>query len=124
MYFNFDEIPDEKILAASLAAVGRIKEKGIPFTLAMQDDVNGIAWCLNDYFNQLGVKYLNIVIKGAWPDWWTDGFGASARETATTRLTSSSSIANEAGLSMASLSGVKLPDEINKSIALADNALL
>ena len=64
------------------------------------------------------------VIRGAWPDWWTDGFGASARETATTRLASSSLIANEAGLSMASLEGVKLPDEINKSIDLADNALL
>jgi hypothetical protein len=64
------------------------------------------------------------VIRGAWPDWWTDGFGASARETATTRLASSSLTANEAGLSMASIAGVKLPDDINKSIDLADNALL
>jgi hypothetical protein len=252
MYFNFDEIPDEKILAASLAAAGRIKERGIPVTLAMQDDVNGIGWCLNDYFNKMGVRYLNMgthghralicfdkptmfwwespsgkrlltfraehymtgntvlemqygdidrfknnllnylisldakhypydemaiqhsgyltdnsppstiasdlikkwndlfiwpqlstataetffsdmekdhgrefpVIRGAWPDWWTDGFGASARETGITRLASSSLIANEAGLSMASIEGVKLPDEINKSIDLTDNALL
>jgi len=252
MYFNFDEIPDEKILAASLQAVRRIKEKGIPVTLAMQDDVNGIGWCMNDYFNQLGVKYLDMgthghralicfdlptmfwwespsgkrlltfraehymtgntvlemqsgdinrfknnlmnylislnskkypfdemaiqhsgyltdnsppstissdlikewndkfvwpqlttstaetffknmekehssefpVIRGAWPDWWTDGFGASARETATTRIASSTLTANEAGLSMALVSGIKLPDEINKSIDLADNALL
>src|SRR5664279_3348299 len=252
MYFNFDELPDEKILAASLAALGRIKEKGIPVSLAMQDDVNGIGWCLNDYFNQVGVKYLNMgthghralicfdkptmfwwespsgkrlltfraehymtgntvlemqygdidrfknnllnylialdskkypydemaiqhsgyltdnsppstiasdivkqwndmfewpelstsvaetffsdmerdhgdefpVIRGAWPDWWTDGFGASARETATTRLASSSLIANEAGLSMASVADVKLPDEIKQSISLTDNALL
>ena len=62
------------------------------------------------------------VIKGAWPDWWT--FGASALDTATTRLASSSLTANEAGLSMASIAGVKLPDDINKSIDLADNALL
>ena len=252
MYFNFDEIPDEKILAESLSAVGRIKDKGIPVTLAMQDDVNGIGWCLNDYFSQLGVKYLNMgthghralicfdvptmfwwespsgkrlltfraehymtgntvleiqtgdidrfrnnlfnylisldakkypfdemaiqhsgyltdnsppstiasdlikkwndlfvwprlststaetffsdmerdhanefpVIRGAWPDWWTDGFGASARETAVTRMASSSLIANEAGLSMAALEGVKLPDEIKPNIYLADNALL
>lgn len=252
MYFNFDELPDEKILAASLAAAGRIKDKGIPVTLAMQDDVNGIGWCLNDYFNQLGVKYLNMgthghralicfdkptmfwwespsgkrlltfraehymtgntvlemqygdierfkrnlmnylisldaknypfnemaiqhsgyltdnsppstiasdlvkqwneifvwpkistsvagtfftdmekdhgsefpVIRGAWPDWWTDGFGASARETATTRLASSALTANEAGLSMAAFTGTKLPDEINNSIDLTDNALL
>jgi len=252
MYFNFDEIPDEKILASSLAAAGRIREKGIPVTLAMQDDVNGIGWCLNDYFNQMGVKYLDMgthghralicfdkptmfwwespsgkrlltfraehymtgntvlemqsgdidrfrnnlmnylisldakkypydemaiqhsgyltdnsppstiasdlikrwndlflwpqlststaetfftdlerdhgtefpVIRGAWPDWWTDGFGASARETATIRTASASLIANEAGLVMASAQGIKLPDEINKSISLADNALL
>jgi hypothetical protein len=252
MYFNFDEIPDEKILAASLQAVGRIKDKGIPVKLAMQDDVNGIGWCLNDYFNQLGVKYLDMgthghraliafdiptmfwwespsgkrlltfraehymtgntvlemqtgdierfknnllnylislnskqypfdemaiqhsgyltdnsppstiasdlikewndmfvwpqlststaetffsdmerdhssefpVIRGAWPDWWTDGFGASARETATTRIASSTLTANKAGLSMAASAGIKLPDEIGKSIDLADNALL
>ncbi len=252
MYFNFDEIPDEKILSASLQAAGRIKAKGIPVTLAMQNDVNGIGWCLNDYFNQVGIKYLNMgthghralicfdkptmfwwespsgkkiltfraehymtgntvlemqtgdinrfknnlfnylislnskqypfdemaiqhsgyltdnsppstilsdlikqwndlfvwpqlststaetfftdmekdhgkefpVIRGAWPDWWTDGYGASARETSATRLASSSLTANEAGLSMAAVSGIKLPDEINKRIDLADNALL
>jgi len=62
--------------------------------------------------------------RDAWPDWWTDGFGASAMETATIRLASSSLIANEAGLSMVSNAGVKLSDEINKCIALADNALL
>jgi hypothetical protein len=252
MYFNFDEIPDEKILSASLKAVGRLKERGIPVTLAMQNDVNGIGWCLNDYFNQLGVKYLNMgthghralicfdkptmfwwespsgkrlltfraehymtgntvlemqtgdidrfknnlfnylisldskkypfdemaiqhsgyltdnsppstiasdiikqwnemfvwpqlstsitetffsdmerdhssdfpVIRGAWPDWWTDGFGASARETSASRLASSSLTANEAGLTMAAVSGINLPDEINRNIDLADNALL
>ena len=252
MYFNFDELPDEKILAASLKAAGRIKDAGIPVRVAMQDDVNGIGWCLNDYFNQIGVKYLNMgthghralicfdkptmfwwespsgkrlltfraehymtgntvlemqsgnldrfrrnlmnylisldarkypfnemaiqhsgyltdnsppstiasdlikewneifvwpklstsltetffiemeqnhatefpVIRGAWPDWWTDGFGASARETATTRLASSSLTAYEAGLAMASLEGIKLPDEINYNIDLTDNALL
>ncbi len=252
MYFNFDEIPDERTLAASLSALGRIKEQGIPVTLAMQDDVNGIGWCFDDYFNQLGIRYLNMgthghralicfdiptmfwwespsgkrlltfraehymtgntllemqtgdidrfrnnllnylidldakkypfnemaiqhsgyltdnsppsiiasdlikkwddefewprlststaetffkdmerdhssefpVIKGAWPDWWTDGFGASARETAVTRIASSSLSAYEAGLSMAALAGVKLPDDITSSISLADNALL
>ena len=64
MYFNFDELPDEQILAASLAAAGRIKARGIPVTLAMQNDVNGIGWCLNDYFNQLGIKYLNMGTHG------------------------------------------------------------
>jgi len=252
MYYNFDELPDEQILASSLQAVGRIKDAGIPVTLAMQDDVNGIGWCMNDYFNQLGVRYLNMgthghralicfdkptmfwwespsgkrlltfraehymignteleiqsgdlnkfknnlfnyltsldakkypydemaiqhsgyltdnsppstiasdlikqwnetfewpklttaiagtffthmekehggefpVIKGAWPDWWTDGFGASARETATTRVASSTLSANVAGLSMAALAGVKLPEKMNENIDLAENALL
>lgn len=252
MYYNFDELPDEQILAASLKAVGRIKSAGIPVTSAIQDDVNGIGWCMNDYFNQLGVKYLNMgthghralicfdiptmfwwespsgkrmltfraehymtgntvleiqsgdidkfknnlfnyllsldakkypfdemaiqhsgymtdnsppstiasdlikqwnetfewpqlatattetffinmekkhsaefpIIRGAWPDWWTDGFGASARETATTRVASSTLSANVAGLSMAAVSGIKLPEEIDERIDLANNALL
>ena len=252
MYYNFDELPDEQILASSLKAVGRIKAQGIPVSLAMQNDVNGIGWCMNDYFNQLGVKYLNMgthghralicfdkptmfwwespsgkrvltfraehymtgntefeiqtgdinkfknnlfnylinlgakgypfdemaiqhsgyltdnappstfasdlikewndtfewpklatataetffknmekehsadfpVIRGAWTDWWTDGFGASARETATTRVASSTLSANVAGLSMASANGVKIPAEIDERIDLADNALL
>ncbi len=252
MYFNFDEIPDEQILAASLKAVGRIKSRGIPVTLAMQNDVNGIGWCLNDYFNQLGVKYLNMgthghralicfdkptmfwwespsgkrlltfraehymtgntvmeiqaddidkfknnllnylisldarqypydemaiqhsgyltdnsppstflsdliirwneifewprittstagsffsamerdhgsefpVIRGAWPDWWTDGFGASAREVATTRAASATLSANTAGLSMAAVAGIQLPAGISEKTDLADNAML
>ncbi len=252
MYYNFDELPDEQILAASLQAAGRIKAAGIPVQLAMQDDVNGIGWCMNDYFNQLGVKYLNMgthghralicfdkptmfwwespsgkkiltfraehymignteleiqsgdlnkfknnllnyligldakkypfnemaiqhsgyltdnsppstiasdlikqwndtfewpklttattetffvnmerehggefpVIRGAWPDWWTDGFGSSARESATTRLASSALSANMAGLAMASVAGISLPVKINESIDLAENALL
>jgi hypothetical protein len=252
MYYNFDELPDEQILAASLQAVGRIKASGIPVSTAMQDDVNGIGWCMNDYFNQLGIKYLNMgthghralicfdiptlfwwespsgkrvltfraehymlgntvleiqsgdmdkfknnlfnylqsldakkypfdemaiqhsgymtdnsppstiasdlikqwndtfewpkittatnetfflnmeknhsgefpIVRGAWPDWWTDGFGASARESATTRVASSTLTANVAGLSMASVAGVKLPEEIDERIDLANNALL
>lgn len=252
MYFNFDELPDENILASSLAAAGRLKERGIPVSLAMQDDVNGIGWCMSDYFKTMGIRYLNMgthghralicfdkptmfwwespagnriltfraehymtgntvfemqsgnierfrnkllnylisleaknypwdrmaiqhsgyqtdnsppstissdlikqwneqflwphletsvaesffttmekehgsefpVIRGAWPDWWTDGFGASARESATTRVASSTLTANEAGLTMAALSGTKLPVDIGKSIDLTNNALL
>jgi len=252
MYFNFDEIPDEQILAASLKAVDRIKKKGIKVTLAMQNDVNGIGWCLNDYFNLTGIRYLNMgthghralicfdkpsmfwwespsgkriltfraehymtgntvfemqsgdlvkfrnnllnylknleqknypfdeiaiqhsgyltdnsppstiasdlirewneifewpklttstaetffrnmegdhasefpVIRGAWPDWWTDGFGASARETAATRKTAASLLANTGGLSMAALSGISIPDGTMKKTDLVNEALL
>lgn len=252
MYFNFDEIPDEQILASSLAAAGRIRDKGIPVNLAMQNDVNGIGWCMNDYFNQVGIKYLNMgthghralicfdkptmfwwespsgnriltfraehymtgntvfdiqsgdlnkfrynllnylrnleklnypyeemaiqlsgyltdnsppstiagdmimkwdevfewpklststaesffrvmekkhgsefpVIRGAWPDWWTDGFGASARETAVTRKTAASLIANTGALSMAAVAGIDIPAPSMQKIDLVNDALL
>lgn len=252
MYFNFDEIPDEQILASSLAAAGRIRDKGIPVTLAMQNDVNGIGWCMNDYFNQLGIKYLNMgthghralicfdkptmfwwespsgnriltfraehymtgntvfeiqsgdldkfrynllnylrnleklnypyedmaiqlsgyltdnsppstiasdmirkwdevfewpklststavsffsrmekehgsefpVIRGAWPDWWTDGFGASARETSVTRKTAASLIANTGALSMAAIAGIDIPEQVACKPRLVNDALL
>jgi hypothetical protein len=252
MYFNFDEIPDEQVLAASLKAAGRIRDAGIPVTVAMQNDVNGIGWCLNDYLSGLGVKYLNMgthghralicfdrptmfwwespsgnrmltfraehymtgntvmevqtgdfdkfknnllnylmglaskgypfdemaiqhsgyltdnsppstfmselivkwnelfewpelststagtfftgmeslhgsefpVIRGAWPDWWTDGFGASAREVAATRTASASLMAASSGLSMAAIAGIKLPSETGNDISLANEALL
>ena len=252
MYFNFDEIPDEQILAASLEAAGRIRDRGIAINLAMQNDVNGIGWCLNDYFNQLGIKYLNMgthghralicfdkptmfwwespsgkriltfraehymtgntvleiqngdlnkfqynlltylknleslkypfdetaiqlsgyltdnsppstlvsemirkwdevfewpklttstagsffsrmerehgtefpVIRGAWPDWWTDGFGASARETSVTRKTAASFKANTGALSMAAVAGISLPSETECNMDLINNALL
>ena len=252
MYFNFDELPDEQILAASLAAAGRIKARGIPVTLAMQNDVNGIGWCMNDYFSQLGIKYLNMgthghralicfdkptmfwwespsgkrvltfraehymtgntlfeiqngdlnkfqynlltylksleklkypfdemaiqlsgyltdnsppstlasemirkwdevfewpkiatstagsffrkmenehssefpVIRGAWPDWWTDGFGSAAREVSATRKAAASFKANTAALSMAAIAGIKLPEGIESKIDLVNDALL
>ncbi|HWR74486.1 MAG TPA: glycoside hydrolase family 38 C-terminal domain-containing protein, partial [Bacteroidales bacterium] len=252
MYFNFDEIPDEQILAASLQALGRIRDRGINVSLAMQNDVNGIGWCLNDYYDKLGIRYLNMgthghralicfdkptmfwwespsgkrmltfraehymtgntvmevqsgdidkfknnllnylislsskgypydemaiqhsgyltdnsppstfmsemilkwneifewpqlqtstagsffsemervhgneftVIRGAWPDWWTDGFGASAREVAVTRTSAASLLANMAGLSMAAIAGFSLPEETGKDIDMANEALL
>jgi len=64
MYFNFDELPDEQALAQSLRPFKTFQDFGIPITLAMQNDVNGIAWCMNDYFNKLGVKYLNMGTHG------------------------------------------------------------
>ncbi len=64
MYFNFDELPDEQTLAASLQPLKRFKEQEIPVTTAMQDDVNGIAWCFSDFFPQAGVKYLNMGTHG------------------------------------------------------------
>ena len=64
MYFNFSELADEQQLAFSLDALNRIKKTGIDVKLAMQNDVNGIGWSLNDYFNTLDVKYLNMGTHG------------------------------------------------------------
>jgi alpha-mannosidase len=64
MYFNFDELPDEQTLAASLKPIRRFKNEGLEVKVAMQNDVNGIGWCLNDYYNDLGVKYLNMGTHG------------------------------------------------------------
>jgi hypothetical protein len=252
MYFNFDELPEEQVLAASLQPLKNFKENGIKPVLAMQDDVNGIAWCMNDFYHDLGVKYLNMgthghralicfdkptlfwwespsgnrmlayraehymtgntvfeidkgdipnfenkllnyltslaekgytydvisiqhsgyltdnsppstiasevirkwnemyewpklktstataffeemeskyassfpVYRGAWPDWWTDGFGASAREVAATRKAQSDLTANSGGLAMAEIQGSALPKNIGGRIDLVNNALL
>ncbi len=64
MYFNFDELPDEQVLAASLAPIRRIREAGLSVKTAMQNDVNGIGWCLNDFFSGVGIKYLNMGTHG------------------------------------------------------------
>lgn len=60
MYFNFDELPDEQVLAASLKPFETLRKHDIPVKVATQNDVNGIAWAMNDYFNTLGIKYLNM----------------------------------------------------------------
>ncbi|MDP4224721.1 MAG: glycoside hydrolase family 38 C-terminal domain-containing protein, partial [Bacteroidota bacterium] len=64
------------------------------------------------------------VIRGAWPDWWTDGFGASARETSVTRKAAVSFIAGTGALSMASLAGMKMPEGTSERIDLINSALL
>ncbi|MEM9142335.1 MAG: hypothetical protein AAGA86_05060 [Bacteroidota bacterium] len=60
MFFNFSEIIDETALAIQLRALNAFKEKGIDVTAAMQNDVNGIGWCMVDYYNDTGVKYLTM----------------------------------------------------------------
>lgn len=64
MYFNFSELPDETLLASSLKTIDNFRKQGIDVELAMQDDVNGISWSFNDYFNILGIKYLNMGTHG------------------------------------------------------------
>jgi hypothetical protein len=53
MYFNFDEIPMSRFwrLHFGPPAGSGCRHPGL---VAMQNDVNGIGWCLNDYFKGLG----------------------------------------------------------------------
>lgn len=251
MYLNFDELPDEQTLAASLYPLKQFREQGMRAEVAMQNDVNGIGWCFSEYFADAGVKYVNMgthghralicfdkptvfwwespsgkkvltyraehyhygnffgvhtddfeqfeqkvltylgemqaknypydivaiqhsgyltdnappstkssemvkkwnakyewpklrtavaseffkevetkyadkieTIRGAWPDWWTDGFASGAREAAISRITHSHVIATQAGLSLAKMWGASLPANVNEQIDDINKALL
>ena len=60
MFFNFSEIVDETALAVQTRTLKKFKERGIDVTTAMQNDVNGIGWCMIDYFDKTDVKYLTM----------------------------------------------------------------
>lgn len=62
MFLNFSEIVDESALAAQTKTLRMLKNKGIDVTTAMQNDVNGIGWCLVDYYKHTDVKYLTMGI--------------------------------------------------------------
>ena len=58
MYANMAEISDENVMYDFLQPLKEFSKQGIPVMTAMQNDVNGIAWCMPDYFKNTGVKYL------------------------------------------------------------------
>jgi len=58
MYCNMAEISDENVMYDFLQPLKEFAKNGIPVRTAMQNDVNGIAWCMPDYFKNSGVKYL------------------------------------------------------------------
>ncbi len=58
MFFNMSEILDENLCVAQLQPIRLFKEFELPVQAAMQNDVNGIGWCLADYFPGIGIKYL------------------------------------------------------------------
>ena len=60
MFFNMSELVDENSLKTFLEPIREFKKLGIPVTTAMQNDVNGIAWCLADYLPDLGIKYFTM----------------------------------------------------------------
>jgi hypothetical protein len=58
MYANMAEISDENVMYDFLQPLKEFGKLNIPVKTAMQNDVNGIAWCMPDYFKNTGVKYL------------------------------------------------------------------
>lgn len=58
MYCNMAEISDENVMYDFLQPLKEFGKQGIPVRTAMQNDVNGVAWCMPDYFKNTGVKYL------------------------------------------------------------------
>lgn len=64
MFFNMSELSGENAYKTFLEPVSTFHELGIPVVTAMQDDVNGVAWCLADYLPAIGVKYLTMGSNG------------------------------------------------------------
>lgn len=64
MFFNMSELSGEGNYRAFLEPMERFRELEIPVVTAMQNDVNGVAWCLADYLPDLGVKYITMGSNG------------------------------------------------------------
>lgn len=60
MFFNFSEVVDETALAIQTQTLKYFKDNDIDVTTAMQNDVNGIGWCMIDLYNNTNVKYLTM----------------------------------------------------------------
>ncbi|MBL8880579.1 MAG: hypothetical protein JNG88_15810, partial [Phycisphaerales bacterium] len=58
MFLNMSEVMDEAGYAEFVAPVLEFRARDLRVTTAMQDDVNGVAWCLADYFPAMGIDYL------------------------------------------------------------------
>jgi hypothetical protein len=79
-----------------------------------------------DYMNENHHDDLPVV-RGAWPDWWMDGFGSAAIQTAYARLAHADYIANNGLMAMAAIMGVPqsqsvtaMHDQITDDIAFYD----
>ncbi|MEI6883133.1 MAG: glycoside hydrolase family 38 C-terminal domain-containing protein [Bacteroidota bacterium] len=60
LYLNSSDLSDEATIAASLQPVSYFRELGFKVKACMQDDINGVPWCLPDYLADAGVEYLNM----------------------------------------------------------------
>jgi len=62
MYLNMAEITDENAMYDFLQPLQEFDRLGIPVKMLMQNDINGIAWCLPDYCKNTGIKYVSMGI--------------------------------------------------------------
>lgn len=77
-----------------------------------------LAWVEKDQGSKLAVH------RQAWPDWWTDGFGSAARETAAARETETAVDVNLRLLAMARLLGTPIhAATLQRGAAILDNLL-
>lgn len=60
LLLNLSEIATESSLWASLQSLRQLGDLGLPAVTAMQNDVNGAAWCLPDYLPAVGLRYLTM----------------------------------------------------------------
>ncbi|MEI7898094.1 MAG: glycoside hydrolase family 38 C-terminal domain-containing protein, partial [bacterium] len=66
-----------------------------------------------DYMKQNHADELPVV-RGAWPDWWMDGFGSAAIQTAYARTAHADYIANQGLMSMTAIMGVPQNKQITE----------
>ena len=77
-----------------------------------------LAWVEKEQGGKLEVH------RQAWPDWWTDGFGSAARETAAARETETAMDVNHRLLAMARLLGAPIHAPTGqRAAAIMDNLL-
>ncbi len=60
LFLNSSDLADEASITKSLQPIRMIREHGMPVRAAMQNDINGVPWCLVDYLSGAGVEYLNM----------------------------------------------------------------
>ena len=60
LFLNSSDLSDEATIASYLQPVKMFRDAGFPVTSAMQDDINGVPWCLADYLSGCGINYLTM----------------------------------------------------------------
>jgi alpha-mannosidase len=60
LFLNSSDLSDEASVASSLQPVKEFRDAGIPVRSAMQDDINGVPWCLVDYLSGCGINFLSM----------------------------------------------------------------